>query len=62
MSTLTEIFLILAGGVSVYALVTALFTFRAIKLKRYESYKQRQDDFDRLDAEVKKAFERDNYE
>jgi hypothetical protein len=59
MSTWTEVFLVLAGGVSVYALVTALFTLRAIKLKRYELYKQRQDDFDRLDREVKKAFERD---
>lgn len=59
MSTLTEVLLILAGGVSIYALVTALFTFRAIKLKRYELYKQRQADFDRLDIEVKKAFERD---
>lgn len=57
MNLLVEIVLILAGGIAIYAIVVSLFTLRAIKQKRYKAYRRKQADFDRLDQEVKKAFE-----
>lgn len=58
MNYLVEALLILAGAAIVYAIFVSLWTFRAIKQKRYEAYRRKKADFDRLDQEVRKALEK----
>jgi hypothetical protein len=56
MNLIAEIILIFSALVSVYALGVSILSFRAIKQKRYEAYRLKQADFDRLDREVREAF------
>jgi hypothetical protein len=57
MNTVAWIVLLVSGCVSAYAIGVSLWTARALKRKEYEAYKEKKEDFRRLDDQVRKAFE-----